>query len=79
MMAIIFIHRHVIYAPSSINTYNGSVFPGFYDALTNAMKYDGSWEEVEKQATILGTHFRYATQIVNDPSLQYVFKKALAL
>jgi hypothetical protein len=64
----------VIYAPSSINTYNSSVFPGFYDALTNALQYGGEWAEVEKQATILGTHFRYATQIVNDPSLQYVLK-----
>lgn len=57
--------------------YNGSIFPGFYDALTNAMNYGGNWEEVAIQATILGTHFRYATQIVDDPSLHFIFKKTL--
>ena len=63
-----------MYAPSAMNMYNSSIFPGFYDALSASLESGKGWEEVKKQADILGTHFRYATQIVNDPSLQYVLK-----
>ena len=66
--------RHVIFAPSSINTYAGSVFPDLYDALTNTLEHGGSPDEVQKQLDILGTHFRYAAQVVEDPSLQYVLE-----
>ena len=63
-----------MFAPSSVNTYAGSVFPGISDSIFNAIQYRGDWNEVRKQIDIVRISIRYATQIMNQPTLKYVPK-----
>lgn len=43
--------RHLVFAPSSTDTYAGSAFPGVSDAIADA-KDTAEWNEVEKQITL---------------------------
>ncbi|CAK8684045.1 unnamed protein product [Clavelina lepadiformis] len=45
-------YRHVIFAPSSHDSYSGAGFPGIADAIFSAMR-GGSWEDVKKQLSIV--------------------------
>jgi hypothetical protein len=70
------LYRHVVFAPSSINTYDSSLFPGLHDAIISAISADSThsarrWEEVKQQADVVAVHVRYATQIISEPSLRY--------
>ena len=66
-------HRHIIYAPSSVNSYGSSLFPGIQDTILGATLpgMEGSWDDVAEQVDIVRNHLRYATQILNEPSLKY--------
>ena len=64
-------YRHIIYAPSSVNSYGSSLFPGVSDAIFNAVNYNGSWEEVRRQLDFVRNHVRYATAVMAEPSLKY--------
>ena len=68
--------KNVIFAPSSINTYNSATFPSVYDAITDAIGANATtsasrWEEVKRQVDVVATHVRHATQIITEPSLKY--------
>ncbi|XP_063677855.1 glutamate carboxypeptidase 2-like [Bolinopsis microptera] len=47
-------NRHILIAPSILNSYSGSVFPGLFDSLTLAKEIDTdeNWNQVKKQLTI---------------------------
>lgn len=75
---LVTLHRHIIFAPSSINSYGSTVFPGLSDAITNAIEFEGSWEEVKTQLDIVVTHLRYATQTIQDPSFQHALDNSAA-
>jgi len=57
--------RHLIFAPSAINDYAGSVFPGVKDALFNATTF-ADWQEVDRQLSLIAVHLRYAAQVLNQ-------------
>ena len=63
--------RHVIYAPSSVNSYGSSLFPGVSDAIFNAVNFNGSWDDVRRQLDFVRNHIRYATAVMAEPSLNY--------
>ena len=63
--------RHVIYAPSSVNSYGSSLFPGVSDAIFNAVNFNGSWDDVRRQLDFVRNHIRYATAVMAEPSLKY--------
>ena len=64
-------YRHVIFAPSSVNSYSGASFPGVVDSIFNATTLE-DWNEVHHQLDIVAIHVRYATQIMNQPSVEWV-------
>ena len=64
-------YRHIIYAPSSVNSYGSSLFPGVSDSIFNAVEYGGSWDDVRRQLDFLRNHIRYATAVMAEPSLAY--------
>ena len=68
---IIITCRHVIFAPSSVNSYDSSVFPGVSDTIFDAVNYGGSWNDVRRQLDFVRNHVRYATSIMAEPSLKY--------
>ena len=70
---IIHVHsnRHVIFAPSSVNSYGSSLFPGVSDTIFNAVNFGGSWEDVSRQLDFVRNHIRYATMVMAEPSLKY--------
>ncbi|EDO46336.1 predicted protein, partial [Nematostella vectensis] len=45
--------RHVAFAPERYNAYGSSSFPGVSDAIFDAKRGHGSWDEVEKQISIV--------------------------
>jgi len=54
-------YRHVVFAPSSQNTYASAAFPAVYDALFNIENSEDankSWENVKEQLATL-TFFIY--------------------
>ena len=57
--------RHLIFAPSAIDDYAGSVFPGVEDALFNATTFT-DWQEVDRQLSLVAIYLRYAAQILNQ-------------
>ena len=61
-----------MFAPSSVNTYGSSVFPGVSDAIFDAIHYGGSWNRVHRQIDVVRVHMRYASQILNYPALKYI-------
>ena len=63
--------RHVIFAPSSVNSYGSSLFPGVSDTMFDALNYNGSWDDVRRQLDFVRNHVRYATSIMAEPSLKY--------
>ena len=63
--------RHVIFAPSSVNMYASASFPGVVDAIFNASTPQ-EWNEVHRQLDIVAVHVRYATQIMNQPSVEWI-------
>lgn len=65
-------NRHVITAPSSVNTYAGGSFPGITDAIFNAQTTSQGWAEVNKQISIVAVHILYATQIMEQPDLEWM-------
>ena len=63
MMCYGFFHlsRHVIFAPSSVNSYASATFPGLSDAIFNALHTASpDWDEVRRQADAVRVHIRYA-------------------
>lgn len=66
--------RHVVFAPSSVNSYGSSVFPGVSDTIFNARNYGGSWDEVRKQIDIVRVHILHSIQVMEFPSLKYISK-----
>ncbi len=64
--------RHVVFAPSSLNAYGSSVFPGVVDTIFEAVNYGGSWDEVRRQLDIVRVHIHHAIQVLSYPSLKYV-------
>ncbi len=64
-------YRHVIAAPSSVNSYAGGTFPGVTDAIFNA-KTSQNWDEVHRQIDIVAVHIMYATQIMEQPGLEWL-------
>ena len=57
--------RHLLFAPSAINHYAGSVFPSVVDAMFNATTF-ADWQEVDRQLSLVAVHLRYAAQILNQ-------------
>ena len=66
--------RHVIYAPSSVNSYAGAVFPGVSDAIFSAQQGGGDWNQVRREMDIVRNHLRQASMIMNLPGLKYLQK-----
>jgi hypothetical protein len=71
-------HRHVIFAPGLVNSFEDAVFPGVHGAIMNATNpyldpatSAGRWEVVKQQVDIVSMHIRHATQIISEPSLSY--------
>ena len=64
--------RHVVFAPSAVNYYGSSHFPGISDAIFNATYYGQSWNHVRRQIDVVRVHLHYAAEIMNEPSLKYV-------
>uniref|UniRef100_A0A1X7V380 Aminopeptidase NAALADL1 n=1 Tax=Amphimedon queenslandica TaxID=400682 RepID=A0A1X7V380_AMPQE len=63
--------KHVIFAPSSVNSYSGASFPGVTDAIFNATSVK-DWEFVHQQLDIVAIHIRYATQIMNQSGTEWI-------
>ena len=61
-------HRHVVYvyAPSSVNQYGSSAFPGVSDAIFSAVEFGGSWDVVRQQLDLVRIHILYASHIMNQ-------------
>ena len=57
-------YRHVVYAPSSVNQYGSSLFPGVSDAIFAATEWGGSWDSVREQLDLVRVHMNYASQIM---------------
>ena len=64
-------NRHILFAPSSVNSYGSSLFPGVSDTLFNAVNFEGSWEDVRRQLDFVRNHLRFAAAIMSEPSLDY--------
>ena len=62
--------RHVLFAPSSVNSYGSSLFPGIADTIFTATQSGSQedWNKVRRQIDIVRNHLRYATMIMNEPS-----------
>ena len=58
--------RHVVYAPSSVNQYSSSLFPGVSDAIFAAMEWGGSWDLVREQLDLVRVHILYSSQIMTQ-------------
>ena len=58
--------RHVVYAPSSVNQYGSSLFPGVSDAIFSAVEFGGSWDEVRHQLDLVRIHLLYASHIMDQ-------------
>jgi len=56
-------YRHVIFAPSSHNSYNGSGFPGIVDSIFAAER-GGSWNEVRQQISIASLNVLSAAELM---------------
>ena len=65
-------YRHVVYAPSSVNQYGSSLFPGVSDAIFSVMEWGGSWDVVREQLDLVRIHILYASQIMGQ---QYELKE----
>jgi len=63
------IYRHVVFAPSSVNSYGSSLFPGISDSIFAAIASDkeDDWNLVRRQIDIVRNHLRYATMINIEP------------
>ncbi|CAI8052637.1 N-acetylated-alpha-linked acidic dipeptidase 2 [Geodia barretti] len=59
-------YKHVVYAPSSVNQYGSSLFPGVSDAIFAAMEWGGSWDLVREQLDLVRVHILYASQIMTQ-------------
>ncbi|KAL5481828.1 hypothetical protein EMCRGX_G022079 [Ephydatia muelleri] len=68
--------KHVIFAPSSVNSYASAIFPGLSDAIFSALHPTPSvppdWDEVRRQSDAVRVHIRYATQVMTQPGLEYL-------
>eukprot|EP00731_Ephydatia_muelleri_P016309 Em0009g733a len=68
--------KHVIFAPSSVNSYASATFPGLSDAIFSALHPTPSvppdWDEVRRQSDAVRVHIRYATQVMTQPGLEYL-------
>ena len=51
--------------------YASASFPGVVDAIFNASTPQ-EWNEVHRQLDIVAVHVRYATQIMNQPSVEWI-------
>ena len=58
--------RHVVYAPSSVNAYGSSAFPGVSDAIFSALESGGSWDVVREQLDLVRVHILYASHIMDQ-------------
>ena len=58
--------RHVVYAPSSVNAYGSSLFPGVSDAIFSAVEFGASWDVVREQLDLVRIHILYASQIMDQ-------------
>ncbi len=65
--------RHVVFAPSSVNSYGSSLFPGISDTIFEATQSgkEEDWNKVRRQIDIVRNHLRYATMIINEPCSVY--------
>jgi N-acetylated-alpha-linked acidic dipeptidase len=59
-------YKHVVYAPSSVNEYGSSLFPGVSDAIFSAVEFGGSWDVVREQLDLVRIHIIYASDIMNQ-------------
>ena len=66
MTYLTFPPRHVVYAPSSVNAYGGTSFPGVTDAIFEALNFGGSWVKVQHQIDLVRVHILYASQIMGQ-------------
>jgi len=66
--------RHVLYAPSSFDSYSSATYPGITDAIfdaTHNLTAAGSaekWDAVRRQIDIVRIHLRHATQVLLAPA-----------
>ena len=71
-----FSSRHVIFAPSSVDSYASATFPGLSDAIFSALHPAPSvppdWDEVRRQSDAVRVHIRYATQVMNQPGIEFL-------
>eukprot|EP00057_Strongylocentrotus_purpuratus_P011959 XP_011666433.1 PREDICTED: putative N-acetylated-alpha-linked acidic dipeptidase [Strongylocentrotus purpuratus] len=61
--------RHVIFAPSSVDTYSGAEFPAVIDALyliDDDPDQETRWNNVRKQLAILTFTIQSAASTLND-------------
>ena len=61
----------MVYAPSSVNQYGSSLFPGVSDAIFAAMEWGGSWDSVREQLDLVRVHMNYASQIMAQTSYHH--------
>ncbi|KAL5481832.1 hypothetical protein EMCRGX_G022084 [Ephydatia muelleri] len=69
-------YKHVIFAPSSVDSYASATFPGLSDAIFSALhpipSVPPDWDEVRRQSDAVRVHIRYATQVMKQPGLEYL-------
>ena len=58
-------------APSTTNSYAGGSFPGVEDSIFKATTSQ-DWNEVQRQIDIVAVHVLYATQIMEQPGLEWL-------
>ena len=66
LLYVLSTNRHVVYAPSSVNQYGSSLFPGVSDAIFSAVEFGGSRDVVWEQIDLVRIHILYASQIMNQ-------------
>lgn len=62
-------YKNIISAPSSLDSYSGSNFPGLYDLLWQYTKESNStqkWEEVQQHFSAIVFHINCATQLLKQ-------------
>jgi len=59
-------YRHVIFAPSSHDSYSGSAFPGIVDSIFLAERGEGSWDDVRREISAVCVQILSAASFMKE-------------
>ena len=70
-MCLVFRRRHVVFAPSSLDLYSGSSFPGLTDSLFQIERASGEeaderWRKVRQQLSTVTYFVHAAAKFLRD-------------